>query len=368
MLSITGFSGASGRSGRTASAAAADRLSWPAILRCREIQSLNGIRGAAITAVVVSHAWRTLASIGPYAVACFFVLSGFLITNLLLEERERTGATVLRKFYARRAMRIVPAFWVFCGLYVAIYFLTGRQVDWPAFAACALFVSNYYMGIHGPGATMNHTWFLAVEVQFYLLWPAIFRRVAGHQTALIRGLGSVIVCVWALRVILQYGLGVRGEYIYCAFETRLDGLALGCLCAILAQADRLPGWLIKCRWLGLAAVAAICALAVSPIPNATMYSTPAFALLILHGVWYYDTAAYRWLSWAPLRRLGTWSYSIYLYHVMTKRIVPVSTGWFRVPLEIAVAVLLGAASYYIVERPALSLRDRIFGDERPPVL
>ena len=112
---------------------------------------------------------------------------------------------------------------------------------------------------------------------------------------------------------------------------------------------------------GPAAVAAICALAASPIPNATMYSTPAFAVLMLRGFWYRDTAVYRWPSWAPLRRVGTWSYSVYLYHVLTHRMVPVRVGWLRVSLEIAAAILLGAASYYMVETQARCLRERPFG-------
>lgn len=343
----------------------ADEAYWPALLRRRQIPSLNGIRAIAAIAVVLSHVYpKYFGSAGPLAVACFFVLSGFLITNVLLQEADDTGTISLRNFYIRRTLRIFPAFWVFCGMFGIAALYMRQHVDWLAFTASVLYVGNYYIGLHGTGAGMNHTWSLAVEEQFYLLWPAVFRPFAGRPAKLIPALSAAIGCVWAYRAILQFGLGVRGEYIYCAFETRMDALAIGCLCAVLAHENVFPNWLFKVRWLAPLSAALVVILFISPVPLASLYATPAFAVLILDSIRNHNSPPYRWLNWSPLRRVGLWSYSIYMYHVFVHRIVPPGPELARLPLEILAALALGAASYYVVEKPVLLLRDRIFGSVR----
>lgn len=342
------------------------------LLKRREIPSLNGIRAIAALTVVLAHLKMRgelvlHTAMGPYAVICFFVLSGFLITNLLLQERSRTGATSLKKFYARRTLRIFPAFWVLCGVFLVLSAMAHKLIHWDAWLACVFYVSNYFMAFHAfAGATLNHSWSLAIEEQFYLLWPAVFRRFAANRRQLIRILTGVIVFVWIYRALMLYWLRVDWMYVYCAFETRADALAIGCLMAVLASKDQIPRWLCESKWPGLIAALAILGVAFAEVGDgADYYVFPAaFAVLILQAVIHHRSPVYRWLNWGPMSLVGTWSYSIYLYHIFAHRFVPDSIGFAKLPLQFALAVLLGAGSYYLVERPVLSLRDKWFGSER----
>ncbi len=342
------------------------------VLQKREIPSLNGIRAIAALAVVFAHLKMRAelvmhTNIGSDAVICFFVLSGFLITNLLLQERHRTGGTSLRKFYARRTLRIFPAFWVLCVVFLGGSVAIHKLIHWDAWLACVFYLSNYYMAFHGfAGATLNQSWSLAIEEQFYLLWPAVFRRFGADRRQIMRILAGVIVVVWIYRALLLYWFRVDWMYVYCAFETRADALAIGCLMAVLASKDQIPSWLTETKWPGLIAMLTIVVVALNRMGHGVEYYVfpAAFAVLILQAVVHHRSPVYRWLNWGPLSLVGTWSYSIYLYHIFSHRLVPDSFGIVKLPLQFAGAILLGAGSYYLVEKPVLSLRDRWFGSER----
>jgi peptidoglycan/LPS O-acetylase OafA/YrhL len=333
-----------------------------------EIPSLYGIRAIAALAVVISHADLRI-KIGGLAVTCFFVLSGYLITHLLLRERSQTGTVSLKQFYFRRTLRIFPAFWAFAGVYLILSLVAGRHVDWLAYAAIVLYAGNYWMAVNGLGATMNHTWSLAVEEQFYLLWPAIFRLADPRR--LVRWLAGAIVGVWVYRSCALW-LGAPWEYVYVSFETRLDGLAVGCLMALALHARMIPTWLVRVRWLAIAAAVAVAGIRLIPgLPVWLGYilAPPAFAVLILHAVTHHDSYAYRWLNAPVIRTLGLWSYSLYLYHPLsddiTRRLG--DFGFMNVPIEVAVSIALAAGSYYMIERPVLMLRDRTRRRQQRPV-
>ena len=134
----------------------------------REIPSLYGIRGVAAMSVVLYHL-KVPGFSGPFAVICFFVLSGFLITHLLLREQDRTGTISLLGFYRRRAFRILPAFFGFIAVYVVARLLLHLPIDWETIGWSVAYLNNYHYGAHA----LNHCWSLSVEEQFY----ALARRV-----------------------------------------------------------------------------------------------------------------------------------------------------------------------------------------------
>lgn len=272
----------------------------------------------------------------------------------------------MSKFYARRTLRIFPAFWVLCAIFLVVSLVLHRRIHWPAWIACVFYVSNYYMAFHGFGSTLNHSWSLAIEEQFYLLWPAAFRRFAANSRHLERILVGVILAVWIYRAILEFRLRMDWVYIYCAFGTRADALAIGCLLAILAFNERIPHWLVENKTPAGIAAFIIVMVPFSGIGNGVEFYLfpPAFAVLILHAIVYHRSRVYHWLNWAPVRQIGMWSYSIYLYHIFSHRVVPDRLGFIKMPLEILVALGLGAGSYYLVEKPVLALRDRWFVSER----
>jgi peptidoglycan/LPS O-acetylase OafA/YrhL len=337
-------------------------LSWAGA----EIPSLYGIRGVAAIAVVLSHI-GVEASNAAFAVICFFVLSGFLITHLLLKEYDKTGDVSLRQFYARRALRIFPAFYGYAAFYIVGRMIMRLHIDWSSLIACLTYTGNYFSAFGGqPLATMVHTWSLAVEEQFYLLWPVIFWLFARNRVNLMKGLVAAIFAIWAYRW-LAVLLNFPGTYVYGAFETRADALAIGCLLAIADWEDRIPRWLIDRKWIGPLALAIVCVISAAQL-NGPRYAWAivalAFAAMLIQSVAHSQSRWYSWLDSRPMRALGLISYSLYLYHPFANRL---PSALKIMPVEIAFSIALATASYLIVERPFLALKDRI-SRVSPPVL
>lgn len=143
-------------------------------LQRSHLPSLDGIRAIAVFLVVFYHL-GVPGIPGGMGVLIFFVLSGFLITWLLLKEEERFGHISLKLFYARRTLRIFPAFYVYWFLIIGLSIISSRHI-FRAQAVCSFFyISNYYQAIFGdPNTGLSHTWSLGVEEQFYLVWPVTF--------------------------------------------------------------------------------------------------------------------------------------------------------------------------------------------------
>jgi peptidoglycan/LPS O-acetylase OafA/YrhL len=291
-------------------------------------------------------------------VICFFVLSGFLITHLLVTEADKTGDISLRDFYVRRMLRIFPAFYGYAVFYVAGRLWIKLPIDWPSLASCLTYTSNYFFAFSNhPLATMLHTWSLAVEEQFYLLWPFLVWRFRNNRVGLIRGLGCAIVAIWAYRWVMA-GFSSMSTYVFGSFETRADALAIGCLIAIANRENRIPRWLIDNKVLSLAAVITVC------ICSATQLNGPrfawaltalSFAILIMHSVAHSRSVWFRWLETPLLTNLGLISYSLYLYHPFANRL---PAAFRNIPSEVAFAIVLATVSYIFVEKPFLRLKQR----------
>src|SRR5438105_3314001 len=143
-------------------------------LSARHLPALDGLRMVSAFLVVLYHSGFEHVP-GGHGVLAFFVISGFLITWLLLQEEARRGAVSLRLFYVRRTLRIFPAFYAFWLLWTGALLLSGRPIHWPQALSALGYVSNYYQAISGdPNTGYSHTWSLAIEEQFYLLWPMSF--------------------------------------------------------------------------------------------------------------------------------------------------------------------------------------------------
>src|SRR5436853_6665467 len=152
----------------------------------QRIPSLDGLRAISITLVVLSHLvkWKHIAlaplqADGGLRVQIFFVLSGYLITKLLLTEYDRTSTISLREFYIRRAFRIFPAAFVFLAIVVPLYW---HEMRWYHVAAAFFYVAN--MDIARPWV-FGHLWSLSIEEQFYLLWPLALKKWHRHNTVIL---------------------------------------------------------------------------------------------------------------------------------------------------------------------------------------
>jgi peptidoglycan/LPS O-acetylase OafA/YrhL len=333
------------------------------------IPSLDGLRAFSIAFVLLGHLRGTRhfpnaifpAGLAEFGVRVFFVISGFLITTLLLSEWRRTSTISIRDFYVRRVYRIFPAFYAFMAVILALTVMGVIQLGRGDAVAAATYTMNY----HRPRAWwVGHLWSLAVEEQFYLLWPLLLRLVTPA-----RG-------VWiAVSAVLAAPLARLGTWVFLpgaragideAFPTVCDAIAIGCLLACvrdrLGEAPRYLAFL-RSPWLlpllPLALVAAVL-LRDQVFLNYAFFQSFAnvvIALSIDRWVRYPDGPFGRVLNSRPAVFVGVLSYSLYLWQqLFLNRSSSAAVHAF--PLNVLLAFAAALASYYLVERTFLRLRAR----------
>ncbi|MGH9075958.1 MAG: acyltransferase family protein [Acidimicrobiales bacterium] len=338
---------------------------------------LDGVRGVAIVLVVAVHATYGLIPQhagqwvpgGFIAIDVFFVLSGFLITSLLLEELARSGTISFRQFYRRRALRLFPALWAVMVAQLVYAVATGIPLghDLKGLGAIALYVGNWSwnFGAIIPDA-LGQTWSLAVEEQFYLLWPLVlFLLLRKDRRRLAVGVMAALVAVALVSRILLWRAGVPYIEIYVQTEARLDSLMLGCLLAFATHYGwRLPRRIELLGWTGAAGLAAVTLLAHRE--DAWLYQG-GFTLVALASVLVVcaalDQASTfgRLLSLRPVKVLGRVSYSIYLWHFMiflaVDRVWPTRPSIERLVAGLGLTAVVSALSYNVIEKPFLRRKD-----------
>jgi len=308
------------------SGAAPDYLRVTRAARLGYVPALDGLRGVAILLVVGRHAFLTPYN-GGYGVDLFFVLSGYLITTLLLEERDRSARISLRAFYVRRARRLLPALAFMLACYLAAMAAVGHAaVAARETAAAGFYTANvvqaWWPHVIGRSA-IGPLWSLAQEEQFYLVFPLLLIAMLKWrgETAMRRLVigGVLLVTIERLALFLFVYLGSNSQRLYAGPDTHSDGLMLGALLALTlrrspgseaTRADRFLGpasalllglltvssripWAVGISFVNLAAVGLVCATACQP--NAPLT---------------------RALRWRPLVGLGKISYSLYLWNAL----------------------------------------------------
>jgi peptidoglycan/LPS O-acetylase OafA/YrhL len=331
--------------------------------------ALDGLRAVAITFVVVYHATGTrYPATGLAGVDVFFVLSGFLITTLLLRERRLRGRVSVRDFYERRAWRLLPALLVLLGIVTAFLAITGEAVArWAAGVVGGLFYGTNVILATGHvddvPLGLTHLWSLAAEEQFYLIWPVVLVLVLRT-----RPYAAALVCGAAI-VVLQYrGLELVGSNaspyrIYFGADTRSLPIVAGCLLAVLwsrepvrRQIERVAG--------KTAPIAALCLCVLVYVGWGTLYfAGPLLVVavcscLLIANAFDRGSLLARGLSIPPVVWLGRISYSLYLWH----QPVLVAFGVYGAALTlravpgVAVSLAAASASYFLIERPLLRRR------------
>jgi len=343
---------------------------FAAHLEARHLPALDGLRAIAVGTVIAYHAgmWAVPADLG---VSLFFVLSGFLITWLLLKEFQRSADVSLRRFYLRRTLRIFPAYYAFLLLSFAIDRWHGTPWSTGYSASAIGYAVNYYNALHGePITSITHAWSLGVEEQFYLLWPLVFlllmrRGIVRARIVLLVVIGLVVL--WRSWLYLRTSAG--SAWVNNAFDTRADNLAVGCLLALCAGEPRFERWAGWSAASPLAPLLTLGLLWVSRISSAKAYHYSVgytidallLAILVVQLIQLSKTAPWTWLNWPGVRFLGTLSYSLYLYHnwgLTAGRHAPGDEG-VKFLAGIAGSLTLAGASYVGIERPFLALRDRL---------
>jgi peptidoglycan/LPS O-acetylase OafA/YrhL len=357
------------------------RLDRP-LRRLSFVPAFDGVRAAAVLLVVSAHL-RLLAGAG-YArwqpkgghlgVDIFFVLSGFLITALLLREEATTRAIRFGAFYGRRALRLLPALLLFVGVYLV--YVRVDHIQWSLarnsivsvvfyFANWKIVTAHSFPSI-APG--LAHVWSLSIEEQFYLVWPLLLavllglRRKLTSAVAIATGAIATVVVVRAL--LLQH---TAPGILYFRTDMRADSLLIGALAAQLWVRARLPvRALAPSAWIALAFLA-FCAWRL-PVPNRFLYyggytliaaAVAVVLLAILETSW----SVTRVLETRALRAIGRVSYGIYLWHYFVFYVIARHTrSWNpagRVVIGLAITTFAVVFSWYVVERPALRLKRRL---------
>ena len=314
----------------------------------KRIPSLDGLRAISIIFVVLSHmsksghAPRIFYYFAATGVSIFFVISGYLITSILLREREQTETINLREFYIRRAYRIFPAAVVFMAVAIVLFW---PQFRWYHIAAGLLYVANY--DLTRPWV-FGHLWSLSIEEQFYFLWPGVLKRWYRHRVAIVVGV-LLVAPVW--KAAMLYFKVAWGAW---AFPALADNLAIGCLLAVFAP--RLPK--VKPYW----ALAMVVAAMSVQFFSAESAGRTLLLLIVLKPIFYVSIAGvllhlvqtpYRVLNWGPVVWLGQISYGLYLWQEPFCADRHMRSGYL-----VFAAIACACLSYYFVERPMLRVRER----------
>jgi peptidoglycan/LPS O-acetylase OafA/YrhL len=324
------------------------------VRRLGYVPALDGIRGLLVPVVIAFH-YSGYPSGAFFTMEFFFALSGFLITTLLFEERDRKGTISLRVFYRRRAYRLLPG--LFTVLTAYFIFKAGHSplLALERTAAGGLYVTNIIAA--SSSHLLNNTplkpyWSLAEEEQFYLLWPLLLsilltRRIRESRIAV--GLG----CLFIVLVVYRAGLGLAGasmHRLYFAPDTHSDALVLGCLLAFLRRRGlRVPQW---AGWLSLAAlIAGVLLISHTAGPVAYATGPMSIAAMLFVGAAVEPGLIGRFLSLRPLVALGVIAYSLYLWHFVVYAALGYPIGWVGAPVAGAVTLVVATLSYHKVEKP-----------------
>jgi peptidoglycan/LPS O-acetylase OafA/YrhL len=353
---------------RGEAAARGDAVQFSDRIASAHIPGLDGLRAVAVGGVLLFHYGVLPFWAGGVGVSLFFVISGFLITHLLLKEYEQHGTISLRSFYVRRALRIFPAYYVFLAFSFILMRRLGQEADGKLFASAITYAIDYVEAIgHYRSTLISHSWSLAVEEQFYLLWPAALVLLLRRGANVLQNIAvaALAIVLWRIALIAAG----YSAYIYYAFETRADYLLVGCAIAVGARSawmDTVSSRLSAYGANPLLSLALCIALFVMPFARfgvSVGHTLMAVCLgaFLVQSICLSATPMWRWLEWEPVRYVGRISYPIYLYHQAATKLLPanLSLRW-SVQLLVSglITLALAMASYHIVERPFLQLKER----------
>lgn len=364
----------------------------PPTLSRQHFAALDGLRGVAIMLVLLhgfdviqpsgafGHALDDSLDLGWIGVQLFFVLSGFLITGILLDTRQAPG--YYRSFFKRRFLRIFPLYYgVLIVSFVLLPWLAGPIDGSDHQLWLWIYVANFTAPFGASVPAFPHFWSLCVEEQFYLLWPLLVRRL-GRRGVMV--FSSILVLIaMASRIYVRHRLGepIGHEAAYSFTPCRMDALAIGALVAALMRggggaariADRQPGLVASIGLLVLlAGILAGHLQRTGAVMQAFGYTVIAlgFALLLVGALGRSGLAA-RLLAWAPLRRCGIYSYGMYVFYAPLHLFIglPLLATLLAAPtlsealayevMAIAVTFALGALSWHVYERHFLALKARL---------
>lgn len=349
----------------------------PDFLTSSYLPSLDGWRAVGVTMVLLGHAKlsRGVPSIihkfldrAVYAelgVQIFFVLSGFLITIILIKTKEKFKTVFLKAFYIKRALRILPVFYLYLIILLLLNLLIDLDLSWRSFLWPLLFVNNFNL-FDTPWLT-GHTWSLAVEEQFYLLWPLAFMLIPKKRWLF-------CLAIILAKVVLSVFWYVKPEFYNITlgpFLSRSDALLTGCLCAILCFKGffnpQQKIWTKSHLFVIAATVIYLIyycynqrLLGILLIPFGDLISNTLIMFLIIQSVINRKTLLFKLLNLKFIKKIGVLSYSIYIWQQLF--LVPKNHSdvifWNIFPYNILLVFLVAYFSYHYFEKHFLKIKDK----------
>jgi peptidoglycan/LPS O-acetylase OafA/YrhL len=353
--------------------------------------ALDGLRGVAVVLVVLFHFLGHYVLHGGWAgVDIFFGLSGFLITALILDEIRVHGRVQIARFYARRACRLLPALVFMLAVWTALLLLfhdqpwlaatpsgdgSGRAIDVPKalsdIGVALAYLANWNVVDGGMEAPLSHLWSLAVEEQFYLIWPATLLGLLALGRRWRLGLVLALMAVSAALPFVYWNGGAGRDRIYFGTDTRAVGLLAGAFAALIWHQRHALGRVS--RYGGVRAAAALTVIAfvvwrAGNTPGKFLVLPALLALAVAQVVPYLadgrgrlsQVLSARWLVWAGKR-----SYGLYLWHYLWATWTHPLGLWRGMPLGIAGALVCTQVSWLLVESPALAFAKRFRVPQAP---
>ncbi len=342
----------------------------------RYMPGIDGLRALSVLAVIAYHLNMKWAQGGLIGVAIFFVISGYLITDQILIQKQRNGRLDLKDFWIRRARRLLPA--MFCMLlFVAIWLLlldpdrlNHLQGD---YLSSLFYVNNWWLIFHqvsyfesfGPPSPIGHLWSLSIEEQFYLIWPLLLLLTHRRGKLFVMILGAAVVS--ALAMAFLYVPGSDPSRVYYGTDTRMFGLLIGAALAVVWPSHKLNAAVSKASRFAMDAIGGISLLVLIAMMyqmneyDASLYRGGFLGLSILTAIVIAVLAhpaslLAKAMGLRPLKWIGVRSYSLYIWHYPVIILTnpsnqAVTPGPLLIAFQIAASFALAALSYKFVEEP-----------------
>lgn len=335
----------------------------------KRIPSLDGLRAISVLLVVFTHFVGELPlainrAMGNLGVRFFFVISGFLITSILLAEFNKTATINLTKFYFRRTLRIFPAFYFYL-LIIGLFSVAGvLQIPFGSFISPLTYTSNYF----DPGAwELGHSWSLSIEEQFYLLFPGLMLM---STILFYRKLLILLVILSPLIRIISYRQLEGGDFplwFYFGFHTNIDALAIGSLLAIyrnqLHENEHYKRFLSSSTaffLLPLIIAAVVYNYTYQSLYHGLGITVLNFSIVLLLDwlIVNHTSLPGKFLNLRPICFIGTLSYSIYLWQQPFSKYFA-DKWWTHFPVNFILIAVFSLLSYYFIEKKFLALRQAL---------
>jgi peptidoglycan/LPS O-acetylase OafA/YrhL len=371
----------------TMATVASDRGGLVPIASDKYVRELDGIRAVAIGFVVCAH-YRLLPLVpGGFGVTLFFFLSGYLITTLFFSEYHLSNGIDIFRFYLRRWIRLTPPLLIMILVAVVFYritrvFVDGTPVPTGTIMAALLYYTNYYDLAWGMSDNkvipFGPCWSLAVEEHFYLLWPLIIKFNINNPRKLLSIIVLACLTILLWRAVAHWGLSVSTDYTGIATDTRIDSILYGALLRVLFETP----WKIAVvnilrmrviRIIGICIIMAAFVIRNDGFRETVRYSLQGIALMPLFTAILTDrpdTLVRRILASPAMVLVGRLSYSIYLFHLISRTPAEVIFGSpYRIESVVSGLLITMSASYLMlvfVERPLGRLRHRLRREQGAP--